>query len=164
MAERTSALDGSKLRIGVRLRFGYDVHVALGLSFEACARRPEGCGGGRGAAQAGKLGRFGEAAYNGPQPEGKRMRKLLSVSAAILICCSSGAFAQSRCRVMDPTGTPLNVRTAPGGKIVAALPNGLLVSIVDQALDANGKPWVYIARYDDGAVLGWVFREFIACF
>ena len=30
--------------------------------------------------------------------------------------------------------------------------------------DANRKPWAFIARYDDGRPIGWVFREFIACF
>ena len=65
---------------------------------------------------------------------------------------------------MDPTGTPLNVRTAPNGQIVGALPNGLLVSIIDNARDGAGKPWVYVARLDDGSPIGWVYREFIACF
>jgi hypothetical protein len=92
------------------------------------------------------------------------MRKLLLATCSIGIALASNAMAQSRCRVMDPTGTPLNVRTAPNGQIVGALHNGLLVSVVDQAVDANGRPWVYISRYDNGLALGWVFREFIACF
>ena len=89
----------------------------------------------------------------------------LWVSASLLgIVCGSNAMAQSRCRVMDPTSTPLNVRTAPNGPILGKLPNGILVSVVDHAVDANGKPWVYIKAVDDGSILGWVFREFIACF
>jgi len=92
------------------------------------------------------------------------MRKLLAATSLIGMALASNALAQSRCRVMDPTGTPLNVRTAPNGPIVGALPNGLLVSVVDRAVDANGKPWVYVSGYDDKATLGWVFREFIACF
>jgi uncharacterized protein YraI len=95
------------------------------------------------------------------------MRKLLPAALAastILAMAASDAAAESRCRVMDPTGTPLNVRVGPNGQIVGALPNGLLVGIVSMADDANGKPWAFIARYDDGRPIGWVFREFIACF
>jgi hypothetical protein len=92
------------------------------------------------------------------------MRKIFSASALIYCAYVSSAAAQSRCRVMDPTGTPLNIRTAPSGGIVGALPNGALVSIRDNAVDQNGKPWVYISRYSDDAPLGWVFREFISCF
>ncbi len=92
------------------------------------------------------------------------MRKVLLATMAIAAALGSNAMAQSRCRVMDPTGTPLNVRTAPNGQIVGTLHNGLLVSVVDQAVDANGRPWVYISRYDNGLALGWAFREFIACF
>ena len=85
---------------------------------------------------------------------------------ALLICAAPGsqALAQSRCRVMDPTGTPLNVRTAPNGRVLGALPNGILVSVIDHAVDANGKPWVYIKSLGDDTALGWVFREFVACF
>ena len=92
------------------------------------------------------------------------MRKLLLATLSIGMALGSNAMAQSRCRVMDPTGTPLNLRTAPNGQIVGALPNGLLVSVLDQAVDANGKPRVYIARHDNNLPLGWVFREFISCF
>ena len=92
------------------------------------------------------------------------MRKVLLATISISMALGSNAMAQSRCRVMDPTGTPLNVRTAPNGEVVGALPNGMLVSVIDNAVDANGKPWVYVTRYDDNSTLGWVFREFIACF
>jgi hypothetical protein len=96
--------------------------------------------------------------------ETSAMRKLLASAGLICGLYASAAGAQSRCRVMDPTGTPLNVRTAPSGAIVGTLPNGLLVSIGDQSVDQNGKAWVYISRHSDGATLGWVFREFLACF
>jgi hypothetical protein len=95
------------------------------------------------------------------------MRKLPLAALAtltILAATATDAVAENRCRVMDPTGAPLNVRVAPNGQIVGALPNGLLVSVINIADDANGKPWSYIARFDDGRPIGWVFREFIACF
>jgi hypothetical protein len=72
--------------------------------------------------------------------------------------------APSRCKVMDPTGTPLNVRAAPLGSVIGNLPNGMLVSVADRSVDQGGKLWVYISRYSDGESLGWVFREFISCF
>jgi hypothetical protein len=65
---------------------------------------------------------------------------------------------------MDPTGTQLNLRTGPNGTIIGTLPNGVLVKVIDRTTDANGKPWVYVASLETGAPLGWVFREFIACF
>ena len=87
------------------------------------------------------------------------------LAVAILISAGIGdACAQSRCRVMDPTGTSLNLRTGPNGRIIGTLPNGALVSVIDRTTDANGKPWVYIASLETGRPLGWVFREFIACF
>jgi hypothetical protein len=92
------------------------------------------------------------------------MRKLLTAAGLIGALTASAADAQSRCRVMDPTGTPLNVRTAPSGAVVGTLENGLLVSITDQSVDPKGKAWAFITRNSDGATLGWVFREFLACF
>jgi hypothetical protein len=71
---------------------------------------------------------------------------------------------QERCRVMDPTGTPLNVRASPNGAIIGTLPNGMLVSVIDHTLDKNGKPWVNVVSYETRRSIGWVFREFIACY
>ena len=76
----------------------------------------------------------------------------------------SEATAQSRCRVMDPTGTPLNVRTEPNGPIASTLSNGVLVTIISQTTDAHGKVWSFVGDYSNNRPLGWVFREFIACF
>ena len=95
------------------------------------------------------------------------MRKLPLAALAALTCLAAAApaaAAEDRCRVMDPTGTPLNVRVAPNGRIVGTLNNGLLVAVVDTRDDANGRPWAFIVRANDGRPLGWAFREFIACF
>lgn len=62
-----------------------------------------------------------------------------ALTAAIFAATTLAAQAQSRCRVMDPTSTPLNVRTAPNGRIVGALPNGLLVTVLDRATDGVRK-------------------------
>jgi hypothetical protein len=73
------------------------------------------------------------------------MTRLVVAAMALLI--SSGftlAAEGDRCKVTDPTGTPLNVRESPNGKIVGTLANGALVAIVEAKDAANGKPWVKI--------------------
>ena len=73
------------------------------------------------------------------------------------------AHAKSRCVVADPSGTPLNVRTTPDGKIVSTLPNGQFVTIIDNSSDRSGKQWAYVSDYETSQPLGWVFRKFITC-
>lgn len=90
------------------------------------------------------------------------MRTVLLAGAAMLM--AGPAWAQARCKVMDPTGTPLNIRAAPNGEIIGQATNGAMVSIIGSARDNRGKPWVYVAHRDSGQALGWVFREFIACY
>ena len=87
------------------------------------------------------------------------------VMAFFAMNCASvfAASDTSQCRVMDPTGTPLNVRTSPDGRIVGNLPNDMLVIIIDHAIGRTGKPWVYVSKSSDGKPVGWVFREFILC-
>jgi len=91
-------------------------------------------------------------------------RFALALLTILAVASASPADAQPRCKVMDPTGTPLNLRAAPDGKIVGTLSNGALVSVVKEASGADGKPWAYVARYEDDVALGWAFREFIACY
>ena len=69
-----------------------------------------------------------------------------------------------RCKVTDPTGTPLNVRESPNRKIVGTLANGALVAIVESKDAVNGKPWVKIVDAKTKKPIGWVFREFVSCF
>lgn len=92
------------------------------------------------------------------------MSRLLMVAAFASCVAIPAAEAQSRCKVTDPTGTPLNVRSAPQGPIVGKLTNGNLVSILENADDAKGNPWVRIAMMSNNAPLGWVLREFVSCF
>jgi len=89
--------------------------------------------------------------------------KIMLAGVALMFSCEA-SIAQERCRVMDPTGTPLNVRTGPNGAIVDSLSNGALVSITGRSVDSRGRPWVHIADYETGESIGWVYREFIACF
>jgi hypothetical protein len=93
------------------------------------------------------------------------MTRVLITAMALLFCVNLAAAATGdRCKVTDPTGTPLNGRSGPNGKITGTLANGALVSITEYADDANGKPWVDVADYKTKKVIGWVFREFVSCF
>ena len=90
-----------------------------------------------------------------------------SLIAAMALCFSIGlAYAadDERCKVTDPTGTPLNVRESPNGKIIGTLPNGSTVAIVAEKNAANGKPWVKVVDHATRKPIGWVFREFVFCF
>ena len=84
----------------------------------------------------------------------------------LLACClavtANGAFAQAVCVVADPTGTPLNVRTAPNGSIVGALYNGTRVSLLNIVADRSGQTWALIAPLGPGK-RGYVFRNYLAC-
>jgi hypothetical protein len=83
----------------------------------------------------------------------------------VALIAAAPAEAQSpRCRVMDPTGTPLNVRDQPNGVIIGSVRNGRLVTRLRSSQDERGRPWSYVADRDTGEPLGWVYREFIACF
>ncbi len=89
---------------------------------------------------------------------------MIAASALLLGATVAYAAYGDRCKVTDPTGTPLNVRSAPNGKIIGTLANGVIVSITEYKDDANGKPWVDVADYKTKKVLGWVFREFVSCY
>jgi len=73
------------------------------------------------------------------------------------------------CHVTDPTGTPLNVRTVPGGEtIVDTLKNGTPVTIID-----TKNKWAYIGLLSEESEMpkgdksiaptGWVYREYLDC-
>lgn len=85
--------------------------------------------------------------------------KTLGLAAALALAASP-AFASARCKVTDPTGTPLNVRTTDGD-VIDTLSNGRTVHIMRYGHDRRGKPWAYV---DYGSGEGWVYREFISCY
>src|ERR1700731_1066723 len=86
-------------------------------------------------------------------------RRKLAIALVILAWAATPAISQ--CIVADPSPTPLNVRTAPYGRIVGALCNGQVVFILDSSIDRHGRPWVYVA--DDTAPLGWIYRQYVVC-
>jgi len=85
----------------------------------------------------------------------------LAVLAAF-VCLAAPAQAAGRCKVTDPTGTPLNVRDE-NKRIVGTLRNGGIVRVLRDGFDDAGKPWAYVAT-QGGRPIGWVYREFISCF
>jgi hypothetical protein len=88
------------------------------------------------------------------------MKLIVMVAAAMALASASGVRAG--CIVADPSPTPLNIRTAPHGRIIGTLDNGQVVSILDSSTDNEGSPWVYVAD-DTGNPLGRVYREYVVC-
>lgn len=85
------------------------------------------------------------------------------VIAGAMLALSTNAFAQT-CKVTDPTGTPLKVRTAPYGKVIGKLSNGKTVYISDIRYDRNNKPWALAFDARTDRYLGWVYRDYISCY
>lgn len=86
-------------------------------------------------------------------------------TAALAACLvSAPAFAQSRCAVTDPTGTPLNIRETPNGEIIGRVTNGAGIRVMNTSFDERGRPWALISPRGRNHVVGWVYREFVSCY
>ena len=66
-------------------------------------------------------------------------RFVVAAMALIVLWGLASAAGGDRCKVTDPTGTPLNVRDGPNGKVISTLANGALVAIVEYKDADNGK-------------------------
>jgi hypothetical protein len=82
---------------------------------------------------------------------------LLSIAVAATPALSAG---QGRCLVDDPTGTPLNVRSAPNGTILTTLANGARIDVIEET-KLGTKRWLFVSR--DGERLGWIFGAYVVC-
>lgn len=71
--------------------------------------------------------------------------------------------SQGECIVMDPTGTPLNVRSSPNGDTTGTLGNGVQVYLVKTDRDARGHQWSLITQATEDQPLGWVYSDYIHC-
>lgn len=68
------------------------------------------------------------------------------------------------CTVVDPTGTPLNIRATPNGRIVATVANRQNVLVLDSKVDSRGRKWVFInVQRQNRAIGGWVLDRFLRC-
>ena len=92
------------------------------------------------------------------------MRYLVATVLALLV--AGPARAEDKCIVTDPSGTPLNVRSAPGGKILTTLSNGVTVVIDETQKDAKGREWARIVSItaDPKAKGGWIAKDLVSCF
>jgi hypothetical protein len=90
------------------------------------------------------------------------MRIALMTGIAAAALAVAPALAVERCRVTDPTGTPLNVRDA-NMNIMGTIENARIVIIRRYGRDARGKPWAFVET-PEGDPIGWVDREFVSCF
>lgn len=82
---------------------------------------------------------------------------------AISLSLSSSAFTCGGapvCTVIDPTGTPLNVRSGPNGKILGTLKKGELVEF-NEHKEVNGKKWALVSKFSEAS--GYVFGDYLKC-
>ena len=97
-------------------------------------------------------------------PAMKRSFGRLSVLAAIpVLVLSTGGPARGTeiaCTVADPTGTPLNIRDAPNGRVVMTLSNGTKVTKTGER-NLGGKRWSLVAN--EAGALGWAFSAYLDC-
>jgi hypothetical protein len=84
--------------------------------------------------------------------------------AAILAALTLPAAA-SDCRVADPTGTPLNIRDKPNGRIVATARTGDLIQVYDNEdqFDNEGRRWYHVGLSTSAAPDGYAFARYIRC-
>lgn len=75
---------------------------------------------------------------------------------------SSPALAETEtCIVADPTGTTLNVRKSPNGKVIGSIQNNKTVKILGLSIDKKGRSWAKV-RGNAGST-GWILRDFVTC-
>ena len=97
----------------------------------------------------------------------QKIKQIVVLMLFFIAMSFSEARAEYACVVTDPTGTPLNVRATPNGKIVRTLKNGARVYFLDVAADEKGRPWAKIGVLKNSTtitILGWVIREFVSCY
>jgi hypothetical protein len=93
-----------------------------------------------------------------------KLQKYLLIAALIVIGCGfklkDEPTVGEGCRVADPSGTPLNVRSAPrsGGNILGALNNGTVIKV----LEVRGD-WARVRPHNGPGKAGWVYAKYLDC-
>ena len=91
------------------------------------------------------------------------MAALAAFTIAGLSASAAGACGGPPvCTVIDPTGTPLNIRTEPNGEILGTWANGVRVRPYEQKTH-NGKVWYAVERLAEDNAEGWVFDPYLGC-
>lgn len=88
---------------------------------------------------------------------------LLALSAAPALACGGNPV----CTVVDPTGTPLNIRIGPAGPVIGTARNGTKLEFIDHQT-VRGQKWARVGRYDPNASIfdvdaGIVFADYLVC-
>ena len=83
----------------------------------------------------------------------------------VVLVVTAMAVNAQKCEVADPTGTQLNVRAKPNGRIVGKLSNGSVVWQEDYLYDSMGREWLKVGIYRGKkyAVLGYVLKDYLSC-
>jgi hypothetical protein len=94
------------------------------------------------------------------------MKITISVLFLFVVTALTGISVKAqKCEVADPTGTPLNVRAKPNGRIVGKLRNGSVVWQEDFLYDSMGREWLKVGIYRGKkyVVLGYVLKDLLSC-
>jgi hypothetical protein len=94
------------------------------------------------------------------------MRAIVFAAALLTVFIATPGHTESLdCHVADPTGTPLNIRMEPNGRIVAKARNGELIQVFggEEKSDRNGKLWYYVALNTSSAPDGYALAAYIRC-
>lgn len=92
------------------------------------------------------------------------LKSVVCMTAISLAAMLPAVASAETCKVTDPTGTPLNIRATPNGKVIGTLKNGTKIRRVDYADDNKGRPWVLAYTDKTNKRIGWVYREFVSCY
>ena len=91
----------------------------------------------------------------------KLIRLCIGVFWGLNIASFSSPAVAETCLVNDPTGTPLNVRKSPNGKVIGSIPNDKEVSILGISIDKKGRSWAKVKG--NAGSTGWILRKFVTC-
>ncbi|MCB2077064.1 MAG: hypothetical protein KDE55_05120 [Novosphingobium sp.] len=93
--------------------------------------------------------------------------RLAAVLTIALFAALATPARAEMCRIADPTGTPLNVRDAPGGAVINRLKNGRKVfkDAIDGWDDEGNSKWAHVVGEYKGEWRdwGWVFLNYLDC-
>jgi hypothetical protein len=69
------------------------------------------------------------------------------------------------CIVADPTGTPLNIRLTPNGRIVATARKGTRIQVFEgeEKYDDQKRAWYFVALPTSSAPDGYALAAYINC-
>lgn len=85
------------------------------------------------------------------------------VSALTSVAHAECETVQRICTVADPTGTPLNFRGYPNGKIKGTLKNGSKVLAGFTMWDEKERDWVQLIHPKTHQEYGWVLESYLKC-